>query len=105
MARVQSGFEHLAGHGRGGGAAGAVFHEQHADDDPRVQRRGEGGEPGVGVARFARRPPGILPGPIPSSPIRPRSSSEVEVQAVFSSAVPVLPATTTPGIAADVPVP
>ena len=52
-AGLQPGFEHLARDGRGGVAAGAVFDEQHADDDPRVQRRGEGGEPGVGVARFA----------------------------------------------------
>jgi len=32
---LKSGFEHLAGNGRGGCPAGAVLHEQHAHDDPR----------------------------------------------------------------------
>ena len=34
-------------------SAGAVFDEHHADHDPRMQRRGERGEPGVGVGGFA----------------------------------------------------
>ena len=36
---MEAGLEHLPGDRRGRGAAGAVFDEQHADRDPRVQRR------------------------------------------------------------------
>ena len=53
---MQARFEHFAGDGRRGGSAGAVFDEQHADDDARVKRRRERREPGVGVARFVGRP-------------------------------------------------
>ena len=54
MAGLQAGLEHFACDRRGGVAAGAVFDEQHADHDARVERGRERREPGVGVARFAR---------------------------------------------------
>ena len=75
-------------------------------DDPRVERRGERGEPGVGVARFAVGAAQLsrarfLRRRLRRTPIRLGRACT----AVFSSAVPVLPATMTPGIAAEVPVP
>ena len=101
---LQAGFEHLAGDRGGGGSAGAVFDEHHAHHDPRMERRRERGEPGVGVGWLRFRCPGsLLPRSLPGG--RFARSLRPGVQALFSSAVPVLPATTTPGIAAEVPVP
>ena len=95
---MQARFEHLAGDRRGGVAAGAVFDEQHADDDARVQRRRERGEPGVGVARLRWR---LTQPSAPDSAFGFAATSPELVrrrlQAVFSSAVPVLPATVDAG--------
>ena len=105
-AGLQPRFEHLARDRRGGVAAGAVFDEQHADDDARLQRRREGGEPRVGVARFAVGADAARRARFLGARIRSDSASPEEaVHSLFSSAVPVLPATVTPGIAAEVPVP
>ena len=101
--RLQSRFEHFARDRRRGVPAGAVFDEQHADGDARVHRGREGRKPGVGVARFAGRPAAFLARfAVDCAPASPCGERTV---AVFSSAVPVLPATVTPGIAAEVPVP
>ena len=61
--------------------AGAGADEQHGHRDPRSPRRRVGREPGVGVRAVGRRGPRRASGPRVSS----------------SSAVPVLPATLTPG--------
>ncbi len=78
--------------------------EHHADSDPRLARRGERGEPRVGVVRAARRVHAALgAGAWPSSVVAGAGGAHFLV--VSSSAVPVLPATTTPGIWAFTPVP
>src|ERR1700691_1360168 len=53
--RPQSRFEHFARDRCRGGAAGAVFDEEHADDDAGMQCGRERREPGVVIARFAGR--------------------------------------------------
>ena len=106
LALAQAGLEHLPRHWRRRVAAGAVVHQQHAHHDAWVQCRGEGREPGVGVARFGSaglriRSCSASASDSPDS----LASCDAACAALFSSAVPVLPATVTPGIAAEVPVP
>ena len=88
--------EHAARRRRRGVAAGAGAHEQHADRDARPAGRARRRR----TRRRCRRVGHVLQRswrpPATSSGLRPSSSS---------SAVPVLPATVTPGIAAAVPVP
>ncbi len=99
----------LRGLSRGDGccrfATGAVFDEHHAHRDARMQRRRESREPGVGVARLVSAPAQLRFSDFALRRCRRGGFALRAAQALFSSAVPVLPATVTPGIAAEAPVP
>ncbi len=84
---LQTGDEDLLDGWRRGSAAGPLIGEEGPADDPRRSHRGVADEPGVGV--LGRAGARDCSGPAVST----------------SSAVPVLPATSTPGIWAAVPVP
>ena len=105
-AGLQAGLEHFARDRRRGVAAGAVFDQQHADDDARMQRGAKAANQASVLLASLSAPTQPLSS-IPERPIRRIRCfrSRARVHWVFSSAVPVLPATVTPGIAAEVPVP